>query len=106
MKTPQTSEPMNRVVSLYKKVDEILKACESALAKRVLFINEIPRTLSVSANPQVVSQWMTDLQQTISNNPQKDCIRISAKRSDQHINLIVKPVKIEGFRFSSAKKPF
>ena len=97
---------MSRIVSLYKKVDEILKSCESALAKRVLFINEIPRTLSVAATSETLSQWMADLQQAISNNPQKDCIRISAKTSNQKINLIVKPVKIEGFRFSSAKKPF
>jgi len=93
-----------KIVSLHSVVDELLSSYERITKdhKRI-FINEVPRKLSVAAGNNRLIPELGDLFAIISSNPGKNCIRISAENTHDDVKLSLKPIDIRGFSFSGIR---
>ena len=96
--------PGEKMISLYCLLDEIL-GCYGRVRKdhRNFFINEVSRTLSIAAGKNTLAPILGDLFAIISSNPGNNCVRISARRSENDVTLYIKESEIRGFSFSGIR---
>ena len=95
------SVPGAKMISLCRLLDQMVGAVRKG--HRNFFINDVPRTLTIAADKNMLDPVIVDLLTFVSSNPGITCIRISAYKSENEVMLSVKTSAIRGLSLSGIR---